>query len=518
MSKENSKQLLTPKLLEKLGFELVEAKVCGKYVDAYRKFSFTLVPRDGFFLFRWTGGDTTVKYLSELQDLRKGLKLKRLGTPKVTEQMWCDKAISTFRNKLNESNKIKSYILSLDAKKGIAPTEKDASLIAKFDNLNQRLTHFQVSHKVGNDGTSNVIISFDGNSKSYTVEEFYLSQNVEFDSVKLFGYSAKQLLTIDYEIKLLQKLYRDAMKVTIAKFELEKIASDELFFKTLEANHTFAYFGFFANNAFSTHSCGGKMRENENGYYTKEKSLFIKDLLLDQIKGVNEFADKELAFIKKLAIDFFRDKGFFRDETKDISFLNYYHYLMAKDDGKGNAMTIGDNNAEPNEFDANIKRFEQKHDVTFESWLAGDDLDAVAMFLDGRCLNYSDIMLDLQRNAEKHLFFGWYDADEIYIDYAKYLDEKSTETDIKRFKQKHDMEFEFWVNGEIGGTASINGFYLDYSNIALDLQRNAEKHLIFEWHDAEIEAHEKGEMPMTYAKYLDAKDAANSHLAQYEIK
>lgn len=452
MSKENSKQLLTPKLLEKLGFELVEAKVCGKYVDAYRKFSFTLVPRDGFFLFRWTGGDTTVKYLSELQDLRKGLKLKRLGTPKVTEQMWCDKAISTFRNKLNESNKIKSYALSLDAKKGIAPTETDAKLIMKFDNLNQRLTHFQASHKTHNDGTSNVVISFDGNSKSYTVEEFYLSQNVEFDSVKLFGYSAKQLLTIDYEIKLLQKLYQDAMKSTVDKFESEKIASDELFFKTLEANHTFAYFGFFANNAFSTHSCGGKMRENENGYYTKEKSLFIKDLMLNNIKGVNEFADKELAFIKNLAIDFFRDKGFYSDETKDISFLNYYHYLMAKDDGKENAsdsnkdsaMTIDDNNAEPDEFDANIKRFEQKHDVTFESWLAGDNLDAVAMFLDGRCLDYSDIMLDLQRKAEKHL--------------------------------------------------------------------------ILDWCDAEIEAHEKGEMPMTYAKYLDAKDAANSHLAQYQIK
>ena len=54
-----------------------------------------------------------------------------------------------------------------------------------------------------------------------------------------------------------------------------------------------------------------------------------------------------------------------------------------------------------------IKIFENKHDIEFEDWVAGD-IGTIACFVNGTFINFDDIRFDLENSIDKNKFFKWY--------------------------------------------------------------------------------------------------------------
>lgn len=55
---------------------------------------------------------------------------------------------------------------------------------------------------------------------------------------------------------------------------------------------------------------------------------------------------------------------------------------------------------------------------------------------------------------------------------------------VKKFQDKQDLEFSFWVGNEVGGIACfIDQYFFSLSDIALDLHTKQPKGLILQWED-----------------------------------
>ena len=72
---------------------------------------------------------------------------------------------------------------------------------------------------------------------------------------------------------------------------------------------------------------------------------------------------------------------------------------------------------------------------------------------------------------------------------------------VRRFCEKQDMQFEFWVGGE-GGIALVSDFYLGFDDIVTDLEAGVEKGEIIKWYDHCLERHSKNETAINYQTWL----------------
>ena len=79
---------------------------------------------------------------------------------------------------------------------------------------------------------------------------------------------------------------------------------------------------------------------------------------------------------------------------------------------------------------------------------------------------------------------------------------------VKLFAKKQDMTIEFAVVDDWSGVIMLGDYYFSFTDIVLDLHHNAPKHLIFEWYNGALEAHELGKKPKTYESFLKK----NKHL------
>ena len=77
---------------------------------------------------------------------------------------------------------------------------------------------------------------------------------------------------------------------------------------------------------------------------------------------------------------------------------------------------------------------------------------------------------------------------------------------VKLFCEKQDIEFDCWINEQVGNEASfINEYSFNLSEILFDLQTNQPKGLIFEWHNDFVDAN----MFSKKRKYINYKAYSN---------
>jgi len=77
---------------------------------------------------------------------------------------------------------------------------------------------------------------------------------------------------------------------------------------------------------------------------------------------------------------------------------------------------------------------------------------------------------------------------------------------IDIFCKKQEVEFDGWVNNEVGGIGLFNDFYLNFSDVKLDVDNEIEKGLIFKWYDDNGENIEHYINYCSYTKGLRCSD------------
>lgn len=64
---------------------------------------------------------------------------------------------------------------------------------------------------------------------------------------------------------------------------------------------------------------------------------------------------------------------------------------------------------------------------------------------------------------------------------------------VKKFEKAHSVEFDWAVNDDLMGALSFGDYMFDMSDIVFDVDGKLPIKLIFEWQDASLDAHIKGD-------------------------
>lgn len=77
---------------------------------------------------------------------------------------------------------------------------------------------------------------------------------------------------------------------------------------------------------------------------------------------------------------------------------------------------------------------------------------------------------------------------------------------IKAFIKKQEMDFDYWLSDEIGGTACFGSEWMfSFNDIRLDLETNQPKHRILEWYEDSLNLYEHTGYDNPYKAWLLAK-------------
>lgn len=64
--------------------------------------------------------------------------------------------------------------------------------------------------------------------------------------------------------------------------------------------------------------------------------------------------------------------------------------------------------------------------------------------------------------------------------------EKACMAYIRAFEKKHDMYFEWWVADAVGECACFGDYFINFSDVILDIDKKAPKNTFFEWYEGTI--------------------------------
>ena len=78
--------------------------------------------------------------------------------------------------------------------------------------------------------------------------------------------------------------------------------------------------------------------------------------------------------------------------------------------------------------------------------------------------------------------------------------EKLVEIYIDQFCKKHEVELEFWIGDQVGETACIASYFLQFEDIRHDIDNGISKSKIWDWLG---NAGESDEHRMNYRNYLN---------------
>lgn len=78
---------------------------------------------------------------------------------------------------------------------------------------------------------------------------------------------------------------------------------------------------------------------------------------------------------------------------------------------------------------------------------------------------------------------------------------------IDLFEKKHELSFEFWVADLSGTTACFSmGYYVNFEDIRLDLEKNVPKDLFLEWYELTIDLGLEDKPIINYSSFLKGRN------------
>lgn len=83
---------------------------------------------------------------------------------------------------------------------------------------------------------------------------------------------------------------------------------------------------------------------------------------------------------------------------------------------------------------------------------------------------------------------------ELQINY-----DKAVMAYITAFEKKQDCKFYFWADKN--NVADFNQFFLNITDIIFDIDNNCPNGQIFEWYEAELDAHYRNLSPINYRSW-----------------
>ena len=78
----------------------------------------------------------------------------------------------------------------------------------------------------------------------------------------------------------------------------------------------------------------------------------------------------------------------------------------------------------------------------------------------------------------------------------------SIEEYVKIFEKKHEIKFDFWIAEATGTVACFGDYFVSFEDIRLDLEKNVDNNVFFEWYDLSLELGLKDEPIVNYQSYL----------------
>jgi len=74
---------------------------------------------------------------------------------------------------------------------------------------------------------------------------------------------------------------------------------------------------------------------------------------------------------------------------------------------------------------------------------------------------------------------------------------------VKKFCNKQGLTFDAWVADDCGGVAVFNdNYYINLSDIIIDINKKAPKGLIIKWQEDTLERHQKDGTSINYSSYI----------------
>lgn len=73
---------------------------------------------------------------------------------------------------------------------------------------------------------------------------------------------------------------------------------------------------------------------------------------------------------------------------------------------------------------------------------------------------------------------------------------------VELFEKKHDLIFGGWVADETGTIGLFSDYFIDFRDIRLDLEKDADKDLFFEWYDLSLQQAIDKHPITNYSSYL----------------
>ena len=73
---------------------------------------------------------------------------------------------------------------------------------------------------------------------------------------------------------------------------------------------------------------------------------------------------------------------------------------------------------------------------------------------------------------------------------------------IREFEDKHTITFDFFVGKNVGQIAMFGDYYIDFDDIRLDIDKNVNESLFFEWYDITVSRALEEKPTVNYESYV----------------
>ncbi len=76
---------------------------------------------------------------------------------------------------------------------------------------------------------------------------------------------------------------------------------------------------------------------------------------------------------------------------------------------------------------------------------------------------------------------------------------------IELFAKKHGLSLDYWVADRVGEVACLGDYYVNFTDVRIDLEKKIKKKFFFDWYDLTLDLNLKGKPVVNYYHYLISK-------------